>query len=127
MYWPDEIRTPQFDVLRNRMPRKAQPVPPVFAPELAAGAIRHAAEHPSREMVVGGSALQAILGQKLVPGIADRYLAAKGYESQQRPETETARKDNLFEPLPGDRGAEGPFKAQSKRASLQLRLRELDR
>lgn len=118
------VNTPQFEVMRNRMPREPQPVPPIFAPAMIAHAIRHAAEHPSREMVVGGSALKAILGQKLAPGLADRYLAASGYDAQQRPEPETKRSDNLFEAQPGDRGAEGPFTRQSRRSSLQLWLRE---
>jgi NAD(P)-dependent dehydrogenase (short-subunit alcohol dehydrogenase family) len=119
------VNTPQFDVMRNRMPRRPQPVPPIFSPETVADAVLSAAEHPAREMVVGGSALKAILGQKLAPGLADRYLAAGGYESQQRPEPEDpARPDNLFDPLPGDRGASGAFSDQARRSSLQLWLRE---
>lgn len=119
------VNTPQFEVMRNRMPGKPRPVKPVFAPATIAHAIRHAAEHPSREMVVGGSALLAILGQKLAPGLADRYLARTGYHAQQRPEPETGGPDNLFETLPGDRGAEGPLKEQSRRSSLQIWLREM--
>src|SRR5438105_4769814 len=97
------VNTPQFDVMRNRLPRRPQPVPPIFAPEMAAQAILFAAEHPSREMVVGGSALKAMMGQKVAPGLVDRYLARTGYDSQQRTEPEQPdREDNLFEPLPGD-------------------------
>src|SRR5205823_3934366 len=100
------VNTPQFEVMRNRMPRRPQPVPPIFSPETAADAILYAAEHPAREMVVGGSALKAILGQKLAPGLADRYLAASGYQAQQRGEPQApGRPDNLFDPLPGDPGA----------------------
>jgi len=121
------LNTPQFEVMRNRMPRKPQPVPPIFAPETAAEAILYAAEHPSREMIVGVSALKAILAQKVAAGVADRLLARSGYDSQQRPEPESRRADNLFDPLPGDRGAEGPFKKQSRRTSLQLWVRELGR
>jgi short-subunit dehydrogenase len=121
------LNTPQFEVMRNRMPRKPQPVPPIFAPETAAEAILYSAEHPSREMVVGGSALKAILAQKVAAGVADKLLARSGYDSQQRPEPESQRPDNLFDPLPGDRGAEGPFKKQSRRTSLQLWVRELGR
>jgi NAD(P)-dependent dehydrogenase (short-subunit alcohol dehydrogenase family) len=119
------VNTPQFEVMRNRMPRRPQPVPPIFAPATIAEAILYAAEHPAREMVVGGSALKAILGQKVAPGLVDRYLANTGYDAQQRPEPEVAgRPDNLFESLPGDRGPEGPFQAQSRHQSLQLWLRE---
>jgi len=119
------VNTPQFEVMRNRMPGRPQPVPPIFAPATIAEAILYAAEHPAREMVVGGSALKAILGQKVAPGLVDRYLARTGYDAQQRPEAEVAgRPDNLFEWLPGDRGSEGPFQAQSRHQSLQLWLRE---
>ena len=119
------VNTPQFEVMRNRMPGRPQPVPPIFAPTTIAEAILYAAEHPAREMVVGGSALKAILGQKVAPGLVDRYLARTGYDAQQRPEAEVAgRPDNLFEWLPGDRGSEGPFQAQSRHQSLQLWLRE---
>jgi NAD(P)-dependent dehydrogenase (short-subunit alcohol dehydrogenase family) len=119
------VNTPQFDVMRNRMPRKPQPVPPIFAPATIADAILYAAEHPVRELTVTGSALKAVLGQKLAPGLIDRYLARAGYESQQRPEAdEPDRPDNLFEPLAGDRGAEGSFTRQSRASSFQLWLRE---
>src|SRR5207302_5316621 len=115
------VNTPQFDVMRNRLPRRPQPVPPIFAPEMAAQAILYAAEHPAREMVVAGSALKAILGQKLAPGLADRYLGSTGYEAQQRAEPEEAgRPDNLFESIAGDRGADRPFGAESKHWSAQL-------
>ena len=92
---------------------------------MIADAILYAAEHPGREMVVAGSALQAIFGQKVAPGLIDLYLARTGYESQQREEAEQpGRPDNLFEALPGDRGADGPFSGQSRRSSIQLWLRE---
>ena len=119
------VNTPQFEVMRNRMPRRPQPVPPIFRPDVAAEAILYAAEHPTREMVVAGSSLKAILGQRVAPGLLDRYLAKTGYESQQSPTPEAAgRPDNLFQPVPGDHGADGPFVDQSRRSSLQLWLRE---
>lgn len=119
------VNTPQFEVMRNRMARRPQPVPPIFAPATIADAILYAAEHPAREMVVGGSALTAIVGQKIAPGLVDRYLARTGYDAQQQPvPDEPGRPDNLFEPLPGDRGAEGPFTSQSRGSSLQIWLRE---
>ena len=109
------VNTPQFEVMRNRMPGRPQPVPPIFAPATIAEAILYAAERPAREMVVGGSALKAILGQKVAPGLVDRYLARTGYDAQQRPEAEVAGRPD---------GSEGPFQAQSRHQSLQLWLRE---
>ena len=115
------VNTPQFRVQRSKMPRQAQPVPPIFAPETIADAVVWAAEHAPREMVIGGSALQAIVGQKLLPGLVDRYLARTGYDGQQTDEPRDPNDpDSLYEPLPGDHGARGPFTDRSSAWSLQL-------
>src|SRR5204863_5733994 len=39
------LNTPQFGWVKSRLPRKAQPVPPIFQPEVAAEAIYFAAHH----------------------------------------------------------------------------------
>jgi NAD(P)-dependent dehydrogenase (short-subunit alcohol dehydrogenase family) len=50
------MNTPQFDWALSRLPEAAQPVPPIYQPEVAAEAIVHAALHPHRrEHWVGGS------------------------------------------------------------------------
>jgi NADP-dependent 3-hydroxy acid dehydrogenase YdfG len=118
------VNTPQFDVVRTRLPRHPKPVPPIFQPEMIARAALHAAGHPSREIWVGWSAAKAILGQKFIGGLLDRYLARIGYEAQQeeRP-VRPDRPDNLWAPLPGDRGAHGGFDAQAKRRSVEVWLR----
>jgi hypothetical protein len=111
--------------MRNRMGRRPQPVPPIFSPTVAAESILYAAEHPGRELFVGGSTLKAVLGQKVAPGLIDRYLAKTGYASQLTPVREDAgRPDNLFDPLPGDRGADGPFTGQARTSSFQFWMRE---
>ena len=115
------VNTPQFDVVRTRLPRKPKPVPPIFQPEVVARAALYAAMHPAREMWVGGSAVKAILGQKLVPGLLDRYLGRIGYDAQQTEEPiEANRPDNVFKPLPGDRGAHGRFDAESRSHSIEM-------
>jgi NAD(P)-dependent dehydrogenase (short-subunit alcohol dehydrogenase family) len=115
------LNTPQFDWGRNRMPRKPQPVPPIYQPELAAEAVVWAAHHRRREVYVGGSTVATILGDKAAPGLGDRYLGQTGYEAQQTDEpAEVDRPDNLFEPVPGDRGARGRFDAQAHARSAQL-------
>jgi NADP-dependent 3-hydroxy acid dehydrogenase YdfG len=81
------LNTPQFDVVRTRLPRRPQPVPPIFQPEVAAKAIVTAAEHPARrEWWVGASTALTLIGNALAPGIGDRYLARTGYDSQQTSE-----------------------------------------
>jgi NAD(P)-dependent dehydrogenase (short-subunit alcohol dehydrogenase family) len=116
------INTPQFDVVRSRLPRKAQPVPPIYQPEVAARAIAWAAEgHDRREVWVGGSTAITIAGNKFAAGLGDRYLGHTGFDSQQTKEhADPGRPDNLFEPIPGDRGAHGRFDDRAHRRSLQL-------
>ena len=116
------LNTPQFDWSRNRMPKQARPVPPVYQPELAADAIVWAAAHRRREVYVGGTTVRSILGDKLAPGVGDRYLGRTGYESQQTDEPAAERPDNLFEPVGGDLGTRGRFDDEAHSRSLQLEL-----
>jgi short-subunit dehydrogenase len=117
--------TPQFSWSRAKMPRKPQPVPPIFQPEVAAEAILYAATHRRRELVVGWPALKAIYGEKVAPGLLDHYLARNGYDAQQTEEPlEGEREGNLFESMPGDFAAHGVFDDGAKSRSL---LFELDR
>ena len=77
------LNTPQFNWVKSRLPRNPQPVPPIFQPEVAADAIVHAAHHYRREWYVGLSTVEAIVGNKIVPAIGDRYLGETGYDAQQ--------------------------------------------
>jgi NAD(P)-dependent dehydrogenase (short-subunit alcohol dehydrogenase family) len=115
------LNTPQFGWVKSRLPRKAQPVPPIFQPEVAAEAIYFAAHHAERrEFVLGGSSSKAIIANKFIPGLLDRYLARFGYESQQYDGPEDPhRPDNLFAPIPGDHGAHGDFDSHAKSWSAQ--------
>jgi NAD(P)-dependent dehydrogenase (short-subunit alcohol dehydrogenase family) len=118
------LNTPQFDVVRTRLPRHPQPVPPIYQPEVAARAIVTAAQNPARrEWWVGASTAITLLGNALAPGIGDRYLARSGYDSQQTDNpVEPDRPDNLFDPLPGERSARGDFDEQAKTRSVQWEL-----
>ncbi|MGE5227811.1 MAG: SDR family oxidoreductase [Planctomycetaceae bacterium] len=121
------LNTPQFDVVRSRLPRKAQPVPPIYEPEVAARAIVHAAAHPERrERWVGATTSLTIVANSVVPGLLDRYLARTGFASQQTDEPENPdRPDDLWDPVPGDRGAHGRFGDRAHGWSLQERLHRL--
>jgi NAD(P)-dependent dehydrogenase (short-subunit alcohol dehydrogenase family) len=115
------LNTPQFEWVRSRMPRQPQPVPPIFQPEVAASAIVWAATHRRKELYVGWPAVKAIWGDKIAPGLLDRYLARIGYDAQQSDDPVTpGRPDNLLSPLPGDRGAHGRFSEHSRSFSYQL-------
>lgn len=78
------LNTPQFTWVRSRLSRQAQPVPPIYQPEVAARAVVHAAEHPNRrEYWVGGSTAATLLANAVAPGVLDRYLARTGFDAQQ--------------------------------------------
>jgi NAD(P)-dependent dehydrogenase (short-subunit alcohol dehydrogenase family) len=114
------MNTPQFRWTRSRMPREAQPVPPIFQPEVAARAIVFAADHDRREILVGGPTVKAIWGNKVAPWYADRYLAEHGYEAQMTDEPrDESRPDNLDAPVEGDFGAHGVFGDRAKGFSLE--------
>lgn len=115
------VNTPQFEWVRSKLPKKSQPVPPIYQPEVAADAILWSAHHNKREISVGYSSTRAIFAEKFVPGLADRFLAHTGYEGQmQEGRDSTDRPDNLWDPVPGDRGARGSFDDRARTRSPAL-------
>ncbi len=114
------LNTPQFGWVKTRLPRHPQPVPPIYQPELAAEAIVWAADHNRPEVYVGAPTTLAILANKLVPGLLDRYLARTNYEAQQTDApVDPDRPHNLWHPVPGDHGAHGSFDDRSRATSPQ--------
>lgn len=117
------LNTPQFGWVKSRLKHKAQPVPPIFQPEVGARAVYWAAHHHRREVFVGGSTVAAIEGNKIIPGLLDIYLGKTGYNSQQTSEPENPnRPNNLWEPVGGDHGAHGTFDARAHEHSTEVWL-----
>ena len=118
------MNTPQFSWVLNRLPEHAQPVPPIYQPELAAKAVLYAASHPERrEYWVGGSTVNTLLANAIAPGILDRYLAWKGFSSQQDDDLPKTGKSNLWQPVDKsthDYQAHGEFDDKATHWSLQL-------
>jgi short-subunit dehydrogenase len=115
------VNTPHFNWVRSRLPCHPQPVPPIYQPEVPAEAIYWAAHHRRRELTVGWSAVKAIAGEKAIPGVLDHYLARVGYDAQQTDlPADPNRRDNLYEPFPGDVGAHGIFDERAIPQSVQL-------
>ena len=119
------VNTPQFSWVLSRLPHQAQPVPPIYQPEVAARAVMYAADHPHRrEYWVGGSTVATLIANAVVPGLLDRYLAKTGFKSQQ---TQEPRKPdqpvNLWEPADAGRdfGTHGIFDRRSAKQSIQQR------
>ena len=117
------LNTPQFRWVKSRLPRKAQPVPPIFQPEVAADAIAWAAYSGRREVNVGWPTSKAVIGNNFFPGLGDRYLAKNGFDAQMIDEPEDPnRRDNLWSPLPGDAGAHGVFDDRATPRSAEWEL-----
>ncbi|MGI9115065.1 MAG: SDR family oxidoreductase [Chthoniobacterales bacterium] len=117
------LNTPQFSWVKSRLPRKAQPVPPIFQPEVAAEAILYAAHNDRREVYVGWPTVEAIVGNKIAPNALDHYLAANCFDAQQTNEpADPNRPNNLWEPVDAERdhGAHGSFDNRARPYSLQL-------
>jgi NAD(P)-dependent dehydrogenase (short-subunit alcohol dehydrogenase family) len=117
------LNTPQFGWVKTRLPRRPQPVPPIYQPEVAARAILWAAEHERAELYVGLPTVLAVEGNKIAPRLADWYLGRTGYDAQQTDEpVRPDRPDNLWEPVAGDHGARGAFGHRARDRSAQLWL-----
>jgi NAD(P)-dependent dehydrogenase (short-subunit alcohol dehydrogenase family) len=115
------MNTPQFGWVKSRLPNRAQPVPPIYQPEVGAAAVYWAAHHDRRELWVGMPTVGAILGSRVAPGMLDHYLASTGYEAQQTGEPEDpSRPDNLWSAVGGDHGAHGAFNERAASWSPQL-------
>jgi short-subunit dehydrogenase len=114
------LNTPQFGWVKSRLKRKAQPVPPIYQPEVGARAVYWAAHHRRREIYVGLPTVEAIVGNKVAPALLDHYLGRTGYNSQQTQEPEDPnRPNNLWEAVGGDHGAHGAFDGRAHAHSLE--------
>lgn len=117
------LNTTQFGWVKSRLPHKAQPVPPIFQPEVGGRAVYWAAHHHRREVFVGGSTVAAIVGQKFIPGLLDEYLGRTGYKAQQHDGKQDPNSpNNLWESVPGNFGAHGTFDDRAHPYSTELWL-----
>jgi NAD(P)-dependent dehydrogenase (short-subunit alcohol dehydrogenase family) len=121
------MNTPQFDHCLSKMPRHPMPVPPIYEPEVAARAIYWATQtgRRRREMYVGFPTVYTIIGNKLAPWLAERYLARTAVDGQQTDQPfDGEAAANLFAPVDEDHdeGAHGGFDDQAHRRSPQAWL-----
>ena len=120
------VDTPQFSWVLSRLPRRPQPVPPIYRPDTVAVMVLHAADHPRRrEYWVGSSTAATLAANALAPGLLDRYLARTGFDSQQTDQPHDPDSPaNLFTPADGrdghDFGTDGVFGRRTIRRDPQL-------
>jgi hypothetical protein len=113
------VNTPQFDWARNHLGHRLQPVPPIYQPETIAAAIFQAAQTAPREMWIGKSTLQALLGTIIAPALLDRMMATRAWDGQMTPEAVLeGREGNLFAPITTNPGTHGRFDTRSRANAL---------
>ena len=119
------VNTPQFDWVRSRLPHRAQPVPPVFQPEVIADAVVWVAEHEREEMYLGFPAVKAIAATACFPGCSTATWGGPATARSRPPSPKDPdRPDNLWHPVDADVGAHGRFDAIARRRSWQIWLSE---
>jgi NAD(P)-dependent dehydrogenase (short-subunit alcohol dehydrogenase family) len=116
------VDTPQFSWCRSKLGQHPQPVPPIYDPKVPAEAVYFASRNRRREIFCGGSTVAVILGNRVAPGLGDRYLGLTGYRSQQNRSLPYSkdRPDNLFSPVPAVAATRGSFTDVSHQSSVQL-------
>jgi short-subunit dehydrogenase len=115
------VNTTQFTWTKNKMRHKVRPTGPIYQPEVAADGIIWTIDNERRQLMIGYPTVQAVVGEKFIPGLLDKYLAHAAWEGAELPEpADPDHKDNFWQPLPGDHGSHGPFDAKAHRNSVQL-------
>jgi NAD(P)-dependent dehydrogenase (short-subunit alcohol dehydrogenase family) len=115
---PASIDTPFFEKAKTHLGVEPQPVPPVYAPEVVCDVILHAAQHPLRELVAGGSGAK-LSAARFAPRLADWYMERWTFDSQGTNTPVDGRPDNLYAPVDDDGGERGRHWAgHTRRSSL---------
>ena len=119
---PASVDTPFFEKARTYLGVEPQPVPPVYAPEVVAEVILHAAEHPLRELIAGGAGAK-LSAARLAPRMADRYMERWTFDSQSTDvPVASDRPDNLYQPVLDDGGERGRnWRGHTRESSVYTR------
>ncbi len=121
---PATINTPLFDQARTKIGVKPVAPPPIYQADVVVDAVLYAAEHPVRDLVVGGSAKALILGEKFAPRLVDALLVRFGFEAHDTGEPKPAdAPDNLFAPLDDHNTARDGFDRSAWSRSVYTTLR----
>jgi len=121
---PATINTPLFDNARTKLGVKPTAPPPVYQPHLVVDAIVYAAEHPVRDVVVGGAAKALIVLESVAPRVLDAVLSKVGYQLHYTKERKAeGAPDNLDEPIPNHDSVHGTIGDHALSGSLYTRWR----
>jgi NAD(P)-dependent dehydrogenase (short-subunit alcohol dehydrogenase family) len=118
---PSAIDTPYFQHAKNYMAVEPKPPAPVYAPEVVANAILRAAEHPVRDITIGGGGrLISALGTAL-PRLTDFYMERAMFESQRTDIPAGERADNLYVHSPEEGMERGGYRGHVMQSSAYTR------
>ncbi len=105
---PAAIDTPYPEHAKSYLGVEPKHMPPVYAPEVVAGAILHCAEQPERKVLVGGSGKLFSATEKYAPRLFDLMKKATGFEGQQS-DIPARDEDTLYQPRPADGRVRGNY------------------
>jgi len=114
---PTAIDTPFLEHARSYLGVEPDHQPPVYAPEVVARAILRSAEHPERNVLVGGGAKLLNTVERFAPRLGDRFKEATSFEAQ-RSDRPLRGRDTLFRPRPGDAREVGPYEGHVMQSSI---------
>ena len=95
---PSAIDTPYFKHAKNYMEVEPKPPAPVYAPEVVANAILRAAEHPVRDITIGGGGRLLTAMGTAMPRLTDFYMERAMFRGQRSSVPSPGRSGNLFRP-----------------------------
>ena len=115
---PGSINTPIFNNARGKLGVQPRPLPPVYDPSIVADAILFAAEHPRKEIFVGGTPKMMAELERLSPAFMDWYMGMgdRAFKQQETDRPDDGR-DNLFAPTPGPGSVRGPWGDEAYQSS----------
>ena len=118
---PSTIDTPYFQHAKNYMAVEPKPPAPVYAPEVVANAVLRAAEHPIRDITIGGGGrLITALGTAL-PRLTDFYMERAMFDAQRSDTPAAERSGNLYAPAGAEGRERGEYRGHVMKSSAYTR------
>jgi short-subunit dehydrogenase len=115
---PSTIDTPYFKHAKNYMDVQPKPPAPVYAPEVVANAILRAAEHPVRDITIGGGGRFLTAMGAALPRLTDFYMERAMFSSQQSDVPAAGRPGNLYEPSGKENLERGSYEGHVRESSV---------
>jgi short-subunit dehydrogenase len=96
---PSAIDTPYVQHAKNLLPSEPMNPAPVYAPETVAEAILHCAEHPERDVYVGGAGMMLAEAGHHMPWLTDKLMESRMIDQQKSDQPKPPnRQDSLYAP-----------------------------